>query len=260
MRRPLLLRIPGLRRYGDEIARLRRQIADLERPIAPPEAEISDELLSTARRYDYYWYNADKKIDLRTIDIFGPIASQIRRKNRIFLHVDRLYTLWQGVVSLPEDATAVAEVGAYRGGSARFVAEAMRATNRELPFYVCDTFRGHVEVDDAVDGLHAIGAQFTKTDAAAVAYYLRRFTAVQIIEGDIRETTARIKNEHRFGLMHIDVDVYPITKYCLEFFAPRTVRAARLWSTTTGRRRVQARRRRPMSLWPQISGTVCYTC
>jgi len=30
----------------------------------------------------------------------------------------------------------------------------------------------------------------------------------------------------RFGLVHIDVDVYPIVKFCLEFFGPRVVAGA----------------------------------
>lgn len=259
---PLPLRIPGLRRYGLEIARLRGQLAtaketvqelktseaqqrrqahDLSETLAHRQREVQllhsqlaaavagadrdlSESLRKAMRYDYYWYNADKKIDLREIPLFGAIAAKIREKKRTFLHFDRLYTLWQGVMALPAASTAVVEVGAYRGGSARFVAEAMRAIGRELPFYVCDTFRGHVEVDEAVDGLHAVAGQFTSTDVARVSQYLEAFPSVKVVEGDIRETSARMQDERALGLVHIDVDVYPITRYCLDFFVPRVVR------------------------------------
>jgi hypothetical protein len=43
------------------------------------------------------------------------------------------------------------------------------------------------------------------------------------VEGDIRETASRFTDQHAFGMVHIDVDVHPITEFCLEFFAPRVV-------------------------------------
>lgn len=182
----------------------------------------SRELFLKAMQYDYYWYNADKKIDLRDIGQFGEIAARVRQKNRTFLYFDRLYTLWQGVTAMPARATGAVEIGAYRGGSARFIAEAMRATGRELPLSVCDTFHGHVEVDETIDGEHVVAKQFTKTDVESVRHHLRRFPNVRVMEGDIRTTSADIE-EHELGLVHIDVDVYPITKYCLEFFVPKVV-------------------------------------
>jgi O-methyltransferase len=258
-----LLKLPWLRRYATEIDRLsrhlastkeqlgrlktanaqyREQAAELSRVLARQDRELTarqvergrvtptlsgdhaKELFRNAGQFDYYWYNAHKKIDLREIEGFGLIAARIRRENQTYLHLDRLYTLWQAVTALPPLASAVAEVGVYRGGSARFIAEAMRATGRELPLYVCDTFRGHVEVDEAIDGEHTVGKQFSATDAESVARYLESFPTVQMLVGDIRETTARMNDEHRFGFVHIDVDVYPITKFCLEFFGSRMVR------------------------------------
>ena len=259
---PFVLRIPGLRRYGTQLAQLERRLharttqlvaakkaetecrtqhAELLRSLTRQQKELealrarspkvrhrgdapSAEGAGNAIGYDYYWYNAEKKIDLRELESFAPIAWRVRQDNRTFLHFDRLYTLWQGVTALPIDATATAEIGAYRGGSARFIAEAMRSCNRELPFYVCDTFQGHVEVDESLDGVHEVAKQFSATNADRVSRYLRMFTNVHLLDGDIRETAPLIPGEHRFGLVHIDVDVYPITKFCLEWFAPRVVR------------------------------------
>ena len=90
--------------------------------------------------------------------------TSVRRKRRTFLHYDRLYTLWQGIAAMPPGARAVVEVGSHRGGSARFIGDALRALGRELPFYVCDTFKGHVVVDPAVDGRHGVGKQFAGID------------------------------------------------------------------------------------------------
>jgi O-methyltransferase len=234
---PFVLRLPGLRRYGVQLARLeerlqtanerlallkkqakeqhdysQHQIAELVRALARqrPHVESTDEVATQ-----------EKKLDLREIEGFAPIAWRIREDNRTFLNFDRLYTLWQAITAVPSEATALAEVGAYRGGSARFVAEAMRSIGRELPFYVCDTFRGHVDVDKSVDGLHETATQFVATDVDRVSRYLRMFENVTVVEGDIRETAPRFADQHKFGFVHVDVDVYPITRFCLECFGPR---------------------------------------
>ena len=257
---PFLLRLPGLRRHAMELARMRRRLRaaeerlrghrEVEREARIREKEIrtivadqrrelerarrggrllagSDaKTLKNALRFDYYWANAGKKLDLRRLDGFGALAVRIREQKRTYLHLDRLYTLWQGIVALPADATAVAEVGAYKGGSARFIAETMRLTGRELPFYVADTFDGHVEVDETVDTRHRVATQFRITSAEHVARYLRDLPSVRLLAGDIRVTSAEMQHETRFGLVHLDVDVYPITRFCLDFFATRLVRGA----------------------------------
>lgn len=101
-----------------------------------------------------------KKIDIREIEFFGTLAARVIRDRRTYLGIDRLYSLWQLIETLPKDSRAIVEVGAYRGGSARFIAEALRMQGREMPFYVCDTFQGHTAVDEEVDGLHQPGQQF----------------------------------------------------------------------------------------------------
>jgi hypothetical protein len=32
-----------------------------------------------------------------------------------------------------------------------------------------------------------------------------------------------LASQRQFGFVHLDVDVYPITQFCVEFFAPRLV-------------------------------------
>ncbi len=181
------------------------------------------EFLRQAHEYDYYWNDAFKRIDIRQIMPFGEVAARVIRDDRTYLNVDRLYTMWQALESLPSTARTVAEVGVYRGGSAWFVAEALRRADREMPFYVCDTFEGHVEVDESIDGLHRPATQFTRVKADKVAKYLRGFPFVRMEVGDIRERAPGFANEHAFGFVHLDVDVYPITRFCLDFFGSRMV-------------------------------------
>ena len=40
------------------------------------------DLLARARKFEHYWYNAQKKIDLRRLDRFGALAEQIRADGR----------------------------------------------------------------------------------------------------------------------------------------------------------------------------------
>ncbi|HZM92502.1 MAG TPA: TylF/MycF/NovP-related O-methyltransferase [Vicinamibacterales bacterium] len=224
----LLIKLPWFRRYAIENAKLRSKLAasreQVRELLERQERMAQDaEFLRQAREHEYYWREAFKRIDIRQLMPFGDVAARVIGDGRTYLNVDRLYTLWQAVDWLPAAAQAVAEVGVYRGGSAWFVAEALRRRQREIPFYVCDTFQGHVEVDESLDGLHRPGEQFTRVKAEKVAKYLRGFSFVRVEVGDIRDTAPTFAAERRFGLVHLDVDVYPITRYCLEFFGPRMV-------------------------------------
>lgn len=185
-------------------------------------------LVDVALRHDYLWYNARKKTDIRKLAGFRDIAGRTLKEGRTYLHYDRLYTLWQAVGAIPSDVPAVAEVGAYRGGSARFIAESLRARGRANRLYVCDTFEGHAAVDPRLDGHHQVGQQFQSTSVEAVSRYLRDFDNVRIVKGDFQHTSAALADELAFGFAHIDVDVYPVTRFCLEFFADRLIRGGLL--------------------------------
>ena len=224
----VLAKLPWVRRYALENERLRSKLNESRQRIkdlleSQERAAKDAEFLRQAREYEYYWREAFKRIDIRQLVPFGEIADRVIRDGRTYLNVDRLYTIWQAVESLPPSARAVAEVGVYRGGSAWFMADALRRSGREMPFYVCDTFQGHVEVDDSVDGVHRPGVQFTRVKAEKVAKYLREFPFIRMQVGDIRETAPAFAGESAFGLVHLDVDVYPITRFCLDFFGPRVV-------------------------------------
>lgn len=222
-RAKLLTKLPVLRRYDAEIRRLKSELAAAAREAARLHAAQPDpDWLAGARRYEYLWSTAFKKVDIRDVEPFGSLAARIVQDGRTYLNVDRLYTLWQMASGLPAGARAVAEVGVYKGGSARFVAETLRLHGREVPFFVCDTFAGHAEVDEAIDRRHRVGEQFVHVKFDKVKEYLAPFPFIRIVKGNIRETAGQFAGE-QFGLVHVDVDVYPVTRFCLEFFAPRLV-------------------------------------
>jgi hypothetical protein len=173
-----------------------------------------------ANYYDYYWRKAFKKMDLKTIPDFSDLAAKVIEEKRTFLDYDRLYTFWQAVSILESSDLPIAEIGAYRGGSAKFILEALKKTNLNNEFYVFDTFEGHAVVDEKVDGPHEVG-QFSETSYEEVKAYLEAPNVV-VHKGNFLETARHIEHISNFGLVHIDVDVYPVTKFCLEFFGERT--------------------------------------
>lgn len=174
-------------------------------------------------RGSYYLSGAAKKIDLRQIEGFSEIARRLRDDGRSGMDLDRLHMLWQAARGAPVGKPIV-EVGAYKGGSAKFIAEALRHAGRSPRFYVCDTFTGHPRVDPDIDPLvHQSGAKFQDTSFEEVSEYLADYPNIEIVAGDIIKTSKQLVRES-FGLVHIDVDVYPATEFCLRFFAPRLAR------------------------------------
>jgi hypothetical protein len=107
----------------------------------------------------------------------------------------------------------VAEVGVYRGGSARLMCEVRG--NRTL--YLFDTFEG-LPSTDQLDSRFAAGqyaASFEK-----VQRYLAKFPNVHIYKGLFPATSGPIADK-RFSFVHLDVDLYQPTRDSLEFFYAR---------------------------------------
>ncbi len=173
-----------------------------------------------ATYYSYYWQSARKKRDLREDDDFWKLSTEIIKEKRTFLKYDRLFTFWQILQRLPYPGDPVVEIGTYRGGSAKFLYQAIKKMNLNCPLYVFDTFEGHAVVDADLDGRHKVGS-FSETSYEEVKNYIDA-AEVEIIPGDFLKTAGVLEPIQNFSLIHIDVDVYPVTKFCLAFFKPRT--------------------------------------
>jgi O-methyltransferase len=169
-------------------------------------------------RRNYHLSGVGKKIDITTLPDFSPVAKLVIAEERIGMNFDRLYTLWQAVRGAPPGLPIV-EVGSYKGGSSKFIAETLRVAGQSPRFYVCDTFEGHARLDPIVDGVQS-DEGFKDTSAESVRAYLAAYPNVEVIAGDIFETSARL-HESQYGFVHIDVDVYPPTAFCLDFFGAR---------------------------------------
>lgn len=190
-------------------AKLERQRAKLEKL----RAQL-DEL-----RDDYRLSGAGKQLDIRTLDVFSSVAEEVIAAGRTGMNYDRLYTLWQAVQAAPREIPVI-EIGSFRGGSARFIGSAFQTRGQTPRLYVCDTFEGPAETDPTIDVARSDSRKFDTVSARATAEYLSDYPALEMVVGDIVQTSRQLP-EQFYGMVHVDVNFYPATAFCLRFFAPR---------------------------------------
>lgn len=176
---------------------------------------------------DYYGRSAPKRSDLRKLPVFGELATTTRAAGRTLLHYDRLYILFQALENIrrsgsPTALVTMAEVGVFRGGTSWFLASASQLLGlphaRLLSF---DTFEGHAaeDINNQVEVRHHTG-HFADTDYESVKAYLAELPGVTVFKGRFQDRCHEI-SEERFALVHLDVDLYDVIAFGLQFFASR---------------------------------------
>jgi len=106
-----------------------------------------------------------------------------------------------------------AEVGVYRGGSARIICE----VKGERSLFLFDTFEGLPETSD-VDTTFEKGQYDASYEG--VKELMSPFPNVHIRKGFFPDTAEIIERE-TFAFVNLDVDTYKSTLGCLEYFYPR---------------------------------------
>lgn len=172
----------------------------------------------------YYLAGITKKMDIRGEwnDPFRKAADQVRNDGATMLDYDRLYTVWQCVSNVSRMSAAIVEIGVLRGGTSALIAHAMNHFNKDGALYSCDTFVGHEEVDERYDMRHKPGTFGDRTSEQLVRDYLKPFPNAVVLAGDIKQTAGLIA-EPDLAMIHLDVDVYPTTKFVLDQMARRLV-------------------------------------
>jgi O-methyltransferase len=105
-----------------------------------------------------------------------------------------------------------AELGVYRGGISRYIAE----NNNGAIHHAYDTFTGMPEDDSIQEGHHK--GDFTVNDFDYVMGVLN-LPNIRIHMGFFPDTAFDTK----YKFVHLDADIYQSTKAGLEFFVPRMV-------------------------------------
>jgi O-methyltransferase len=153
-----------------------------------------------------------------------PMWDQDSAFKRIFDKIDytlvdhaRCYVLHQFAKQASAVAGDLAEVGVYKGGTAKLLAltTALRA---KKTVHLFDTFAGMPPADAAVDCHHE--GDLGDTSLQAVQHHLRDCDNVRFYPGFFPDTAGPIENL-RFCLVHVDADIYRSVKDSCIFFYPR---------------------------------------
>ncbi len=135
------------------------------------------------------------------------IISVVPKVRREFLRQQTLQ-----VASLRGEA---AEVGVYKGGTAKILAQSMPGRIVHL----FDTFEGMPETTEF--DMHLRG-DFADTSLESVNEYLQGYN-VHFWPGLFPDSARLLPDDTEFVLVHVDVDLYTSTKAACEFFWPRLV-------------------------------------
>lgn len=127
--------------------------------------------------------------------------------------VDEAYMIRAAVLQTAKVEGDIAEVGVYRGGTARIICEAKG--NR--PLHLFDTFEGLPEPGE-IDSAFRRGEYACSLES--VRQYLKGFADVRFYKG-LFPGTAEPAKLHKFSFVHLDVDLYESTMAALDFFYPR---------------------------------------
>jgi O-methyltransferase len=150
------------------------------------------------------------------------LIRQVRVDTQMILLDPEAYNIYAAVRRTDKIPGEIAEVGVFRGGSARLICEAKGT--RQLRLF--DTFAGMPETgkDDPRFGKGVLVGSLSNVKA-----YLREFPNVFFHQGFFPDSAAGLE-DLKFSFVHLDVDIYQSTVSCLEWFYPRLNRGAMLIS------------------------------
>lgn len=170
-----------------------------------------------------YGKSAKKQADVRTLPVFGELATKVIKNGHTYLYYDRLHTIYRSVENLKvlsHNASSVctAELGVFRGGGSYFIASAAEKLRVPIQHYCFDTFEGHAgsDVNNALEPRQKAGS-FHNTSYEEVKEYLGEFSNITIFKGRFQDTCQPL-DDTKFGFVHLDMDIYTPTIFALDYF------------------------------------------
>ncbi len=167
---------------------------------------------------------------LKFDSVFQRIMNARDPERGLTVTQDESYTIYSSVLSTNLLAGAIAEVGVYRGTTARLISE----IKGEKKLFLFDTFEGMPNEkisnqDDWELNTHR------DTSLESVKTYLSSYEHLIFVPGQFPESIsnssdASLVHNEKFCLVNLDVDLYQSTLDGLEFFFPRLVDGGRLVS------------------------------
>ena len=133
------------------------------------------------------------------------------------------YTLYSSLKAVKDLVGDIAEIGVYKGGTAKLLCELKGNKN----LYLFDTFEGLPNTKD--DDLFVQKGWLHDTSVESVKKYLANYDNVHFLKGVFPETNTSVLNK-KFSFVHLDVNLYQTTLDALEFFWPRMISSGRIVS------------------------------
>jgi O-methyltransferase len=150
---------------------------------------------------------------------FWDLYTAALRESATVQPFEDFFNLFQSATKTRRLPGDIAELGVYRGGSAKLIA----SLKGEKRLHLFDTFEGMPEVRPDVDRFHASG-DFAGDWLESTKRYLKNFSNIFYYKGLFPDSAQELgKTPTRFSLVHLDPDIYASTKAGLEFFYPRMV-------------------------------------
>ncbi len=122
------------------------------------------------------------------------------------------------IIELNNISSAIAEVGVYKGGTAKIILETM---NKEYDLYLFDTFEG-IPNKSKYDNIVNIN-DFNDVPYEDILNYFKKYSNVYIYKGIFPQDTSKYIDDVMFKIVHLDVDTYISYKESLNFFYDKLI-------------------------------------
>ncbi len=139
-------------------------------------------------------------------------------QSKTLVSKDRCHVIYlegKKVITLDGD---IAEVGVYKGGTSKLLAQIFRKSGKNLHLF--DTFTGLPKPKLGIDS--HIEGYLSDTSLEEVREYLKEFSNISYYKGMFQDTSKEIETS-LFALVHVDVDLYESALSCCSFFYPRMI-------------------------------------
>jgi O-methyltransferase len=205
--RAVARRLPGFRlRYEtlDRLGELQREVRQLHKRVVILQGRAEISVPSVP--------DGDER--------FAAAVDAVGKRTK--LDEDRLWVLWQAAQNAAPLELPTLEAGSYRGGSAWFLAHAVKERlGHELPLDAVDTFEGHpAEAITESDHAYHEAGRFGDVSYERVREYLSEFALATVHRGEFSAVAPTLAHD-RYGLAHLDMDLYRPTREALAFCGAR---------------------------------------
>jgi O-methyltransferase len=146
---------------------------------------------------------------------FAKALKKIRSETELLLEDVEAYYIYMAVKRTQKVPGDIAEVGVYKGGSAKIICSA----KGEKRLHLFDTFEGLPKVED-IDMIWPFYEGKFSASYDDVKEYFKNDPNVFFYKGIFPGTSEPVK-EKTFSMVNLDVDTYESTRKCLEFFYNR---------------------------------------